>query len=124
MLVIVEVHPGESGEECLYSLGWNFEEVDKFCFEISGIKGGLQMKLGIIKYYAFELNNSVCNSLIPVLAAGLDHTIRKSVKGDIEDMPISQEVGSESAEHEVLLQQEYFAPEFCESVGGGHPGQT
>ena len=118
VILVVIVHAFQSREESVHGVLRQFEMVDELGGEIRCVKRRIQLELRIIETDGFDLNDAIREILSPVFAEGFLHADGKAVEGDIKDMPLPFEIGSEPADHGMLFDEQDFVSGLRKPIGG------
>ena len=117
LIVVVEIHLTQVYVKRLHLLASHFEFLDQDIRKIFPVKSRPHIELRIDEPHVLQLMNRIGNLLRPILAARLDHAIRKSMKRNIEDVtPRTFEPGSQAAVLIMMLQQQHRMSTFRQYI--------
>jgi len=112
-------------EEPLDCAGSNLKIIVQNIRKILPIEGRPDIEIRIDKPDILELRDQVGDFLGPILAAGLDHTGRKTMQRNIKNMPpFSFKPRGQSAPLVMMLQQQHRMPQLRQIVGTSQSTQT
>ena len=111
-------------EKSVNALGGNVEFFDENTREIFAVECRLNIKFRIDEADVLELANRIRDFLAPVFAAGLNHAVRETVQGNVENVSArTLKIRRESAELVVVFQEQNGMSRLGEIVCAGEPGE-
>jgi hypothetical protein len=122
--IVIEIHAGHSIKKIIDRTTGHFEMIGQNSGKIFLVKGGFDAELGVIKDDIVKLDNGIHNGPIPVLTTGFDHPVGETVQGNIKDMTLPFEPGSQAAKAMVMFNQQDSMAGIGQTIGGGKPTQT
>src|SRR4051794_39229965 len=117
-VVVVKVHRPQMVVKLRYE-GWiEFELLDQDAGVVIPGEGGPHVHLGIYETNVLQRHDRVRDLFCPVFATRLNHSARKSVERDVENMsPLAGKPGGKPPKLVMMLEKQHFMPRLSEHVG-------